>query len=90
MLRPAFHCTNVVELQGIEPWTSSMRTKRATNCATAPNADLSANLGEQYQRPAGSQDTSGAPTQPARNDSPTSTGTLRETFSWAATGTSLP
>ncbi len=26
-----------VELRGIEPLTSSMRTKRATNCATAPN-----------------------------------------------------
>ena len=25
-----------VELRGIEPRTSSMRTKRATNCATAP------------------------------------------------------
>ena len=30
----------VVELQGIEPWTSSMRTKRATNCATAPGRGL--------------------------------------------------
>ena len=29
-------CGNVVELRGIEPRTSSMRTKRATNCATAP------------------------------------------------------
>lgn len=28
--------TVVVELRGIEPRTSSMRTKRATNCATAP------------------------------------------------------
>jgi hypothetical protein len=27
---------DVVELRGIEPRTSSMRTKRATNCATAP------------------------------------------------------
>ena len=26
----------VVELRGIEPLTSSMRTRRATNCATAP------------------------------------------------------
>ena len=26
----------LVELRGIEPLTSSMRTKRATNCATAP------------------------------------------------------
>ncbi len=29
-------CENWVELRGIEPLTSSMRTKRATNCATAP------------------------------------------------------
>ncbi len=28
--------SSVVELRGIEPLTSSMRTKRATNCATAP------------------------------------------------------
>ncbi len=28
--------TVLVELRGIEPLTSSMRTKRATNCATAP------------------------------------------------------
>src|SRR5206468_3958847 len=28
----------LVELRGIEPLTSSMRTKRATNCATAPGA----------------------------------------------------
>ena len=28
--------TVMVELRGIEPLTSSMRTKRATNCATAP------------------------------------------------------
>ena len=28
--------TNLVELRGIEPLTSSMRTRRATNCATAP------------------------------------------------------
>jgi len=27
----------MVELRGIEPRTSSMRTKRATNCATAPS-----------------------------------------------------
>ena len=34
---------NRVELRGIEPLTSSMRTKRATNCATAPRpADPSA------------------------------------------------
>ena len=33
------HCLSkpsMVELRGIEPRTSSMRTKRATNCATAP------------------------------------------------------
>ena len=29
-------CTNSVELRGIEPLTFSMRTRRATNCATAP------------------------------------------------------
>ncbi len=28
--------TNLVELRGIEPLTFSMRTRRATNCATAP------------------------------------------------------
>src|SRR4051812_37712351 len=28
----------LVELRGVEPRTSSMRTKRATNCATAPSA----------------------------------------------------
>jgi site-specific DNA recombinase len=28
----------MVELRGVEPRTSSMRTKRATNCATAPDA----------------------------------------------------
>ncbi len=30
------HTRTLVELRGIEPLTSSMRTKRATNCATAP------------------------------------------------------
>ena len=29
---------NRVELRGIEPLTYSMRTSRATNCATAPGA----------------------------------------------------
>ena len=32
---------SLVELRGIEPLTSSMRTKRATNCATAPCHRLS-------------------------------------------------
>ena len=31
------HTSTLVELRGIEPLTSSMRTKRATNCATAPS-----------------------------------------------------
>src|SRR3954467_9092581 len=31
-------CGFSVELRGVEPRTSSMRTKRATNCATAPSA----------------------------------------------------
>ena len=30
------HVTALVELRGIEPLTYSMRTSRATNCATAP------------------------------------------------------
>lgn len=29
--------TNLVDLRGFEPLTSSLRTKRATNCATGPN-----------------------------------------------------
>lgn len=29
-------CSSLVELRGIEPLTFSMRTRRATNCATAP------------------------------------------------------
>ena len=44
---------NLVELRGIEPRTSSMRTKRATNCATAPNVDLSANRGKNTSHPSG-------------------------------------
>jgi hypothetical protein len=28
--------TTLVELRGFEPLASSLRTKRATNCATAP------------------------------------------------------
>ena len=34
---PALSCSNVVELRGIEPLTFSMRTRRATNCAIAPD-----------------------------------------------------
>jgi hypothetical protein len=30
-----------VELRGIEPLASSLRTRRATNCATAPRSKLS-------------------------------------------------
>ncbi len=30
------HYSSLVELRGIEPLTFSMRTRRATNCATAP------------------------------------------------------
>ncbi len=30
------HVLHLVELRGIEPLTFSMRTRRATNCATAP------------------------------------------------------
>ncbi|GAA5102878.1 hypothetical protein GCM10025762_02850 [Haloechinothrix salitolerans] len=33
---PCSNKTSKVELRGIEPLTSSMRTRRATNCATAP------------------------------------------------------
>ena len=44
----ALTCGDVVELRGVEPRTSSMRTKRATNCATAPSA--SSSLSDQ-QRP---------------------------------------
>ncbi|GAA4884649.1 recombinase family protein [Saccharopolyspora cebuensis] len=33
--------TNLVELRGIEPLTFSMRTRRATNCATAPCCSVS-------------------------------------------------
>jgi hypothetical protein len=29
-----------VELRGFEPLTFSLRTRRATNCATAPSAEL--------------------------------------------------
>ena len=31
---------HMVELRGIEPLTSSLRTRRATNCATAPYGQL--------------------------------------------------
>jgi hypothetical protein len=31
------HDETLVELRGIEPLTFSMRTRRATNCATAPH-----------------------------------------------------
>src|SRR5660397_49491 len=30
----------VVELRGFEPLTFSLRTRRATNCATAPQAEI--------------------------------------------------
>jgi hypothetical protein len=71
-----------------------MRTKRATNCATAPNPDRSVNrmkntsaaMLSRTPGPANGSDRSHA----ARNDSPTSTGTLVETFSWAARAISLP
>lgn len=85
--------TILVELQGIEPWTSSMRTKRATNCATAPNPDLSANLRKNTSRPRPSRtpaNGSGERPQAGRKDSPTSTGTPRETSRWAAIVISLP
>jgi len=83
----------MVELRGIEPRTSSMRTKRATNCATAPNTDRSANV----QNNTSARNSQGTPTtraepasQTALNDSPTSKGTFLETFSCAATAISLP
>ena len=41
-----------VELRGIEPRTSSMRTKRATNCATAPRTERTRERWKHYQ-PAG-------------------------------------
>ena len=40
-LKDPFRWYFLVELRGIEPLTSSMRTKRATNCATAPCHRLS-------------------------------------------------
>ena len=34
--------TAVVEIRGFEPLTFSLRTRRATNCATAPDASYDA------------------------------------------------
>jgi hypothetical protein len=40
MFRHRFRCSNSVELRGIEPLTFSMRTRRATNCAIAPDRKI--------------------------------------------------
>ncbi len=45
----ALACSKIVELRGFEPLTFSMRTRRATNCAIAPDTGSTG-----YQsRPAG-------------------------------------
>ena len=84
----------MVELQGIEPWTSSMRTKRATNCATAPNPDRSVNMKKTTSAEGVLMTAARHPgwtdRHPDRNDSPISTGTRVETFSCAASGISSP
>src|SRR5450755_3814142 len=93
-------CGNVVELRGIEPRTSSMRTKRATNCATAPgrgvdrepSATIAAALppgGPPHQHERAAHQ--GEPTaQSTRKESPASTGTPREASISAATAISSP
>jgi Phage integrase family len=87
---------NVVELQGIEPWTSSMRTKRATNCATAPGRGLHREPSTTIaagQRPCGHPAGPMAAAEkdhPIRKASPESTGTLRDTSISAATAISSP
>src|SRR6059058_3323138 len=48
----ALTCAFMVELRGVEPRTSSMRTKRATNCATAPSASSGYPAGSVVDGPA--------------------------------------
>ena len=89
-------CGNVVELRGIEPRTSSMRTKRATNCATAPDrgvasepsTTIAAAQGPAAHPPDRPKQQTGD--HPTRNASPASTGTLRDTSISAATAISSP
>ena len=89
-------CENMVELQGIEPWTSSMRTKRATNCATAPGRGLHREPSTTIaagQRPCGHPAgpiVAAEKDHPIRKASPESTGTLREVSISAATAISSP
>ena len=96
----AFDLGKWVELRGIEPRTSSMRTKRATNCATAPwpcgsLREPSARIAADHRLEAvtarrAPRGASGPMviSYPALNESPVSTGTRRDTSTCAATAIS--
>jgi site-specific DNA recombinase len=65
----------MVELRGIEPLTFSMRTRRATNCATAPVPAVPGGLRKHYQPPtrpphAGSRGGTGRPGRGGRGRPP--------------------
>jgi site-specific DNA recombinase len=47
-LGPCSSSPSMVELRGIEPRTFSMRTRRATNCATAPGLSCGESLADGY------------------------------------------
>jgi len=78
----------MVELRGIEPRTSSMRTKRATNCATAPSRVRCASDGCPSRISAAARDVELA--QAGRKHSPCSTGTATEVPDSAARAISSP
>ena len=84
------HCSSKpprVELRGIEPRTSSMRTKRATNCATAPDTERTP-WTSVYLISALSRDDTGQAGRTARKASPCRTGTTVEASHSAATAIS--